>query len=251
MTTALDIISRALRLIGVYATGEAPTGAEANEALAVLNSLIQSYGNQSLLIFSESSDTIPFAANQGSTTIGPTGTVVSGRPVALLDNSYVQLGEVSYPLQRLTDAEYSAITLKGLMTGIPSMIYVETTMPDSKVILYPTPSQAVVLNLRSHKRLTTISTLADVLVFPDGYDRMFASCLAIDLAPEYERQVSADLRLMATNARRVLKRTNKQIGVLDMPVGIPMGYGCNNVFGGGQGANAIVTTDGEFIVYTP
>lgn len=219
--TALDLIARAMRLLGVYAQGESPTGAEANEALAVLNSLIQSYGNQNLLIFADSGDAIPFVANQPSVTIGPSGTFVGGRPVTLSDYSYVQIGQMSYPLQVLTNEEYAGISLKGLITGIPTSIYLDTTMPDARVYLYPIPGQAMTLNLRSNKRLTTIATLADVLTFPDGYDRMFVSCLAIELAPEYDRQVSADLRLMATNARRVLKRTNMQIGRLTMPEGIP------------------------------
>lgn len=219
--TALDIIARAMRLLGVYAQGESPTGAEATEALSVLNSLIQSYGNQNLLIFADSADEIPFVANQDSVTIGPTGSFSGVRPVVLSDYSYVQFGQLSYPLEVLTNEEYAGISLKGLITGIPTSIYLDATMPDAKIYLYPIPTQAMVLNLRSNKRLTTIATLADVLSFPDGYDRMFAACLAIELAPEYDRQASADLRLMATNARRVLKRTNMQVGRLTMPSGIP------------------------------
>lgn len=221
---ALAIISRALRIIGVYANGEAPTGSEANDALSVFNSLIQSYGNQSLLIFSASDDAIPFIANQASVSIGPTGTVITGRPVSLSSYSYAQIGQISYPLEVLTDSEYNGIGLKSLITGIPTSIYMDATMPNAVVYLYPIPSQALVLNLRSNKRLVTINTLADELVFPDGYDRMWALCLAMDLAPEYERKVSPDVRSAATYARRVLKRTNLQIPRMDMPAGIPTDY---------------------------
>lgn len=247
---ALGIISRALRLIGVYANGEAPTGSEASDALSVLNSLIQSFGNQSLLIFTDSGDSIPFIANQATATIGPTGTIVSPRPVSLLDYSYVQFGQVSYPLEVLTNQEYASIALKGLITGIPTSIYLDTTMPNSTIYLYPIPSQAMTLNLRSNKRLATLN-LTDDLVFPDGYDRMLAYCLAMELAPEYERTVTPDVRSGATAAKRVLKRTNQQVPRMDMPYGIPGGWGGGGVYGGNAGANAIVSGDGDFIVFTP
>jgi hypothetical protein len=247
--TALDIINRALRLLGVIANGEAATGAEASDALSVLNSLIQSFGNESLLIFADSTDQIAVAAGQGSLTIGPSGSTVSPRPVRVLETTYLQLGDLSYPLVPLNPWEYNAIGLKAQTTGIPDSIYVEAGMPNTTIYLYPVPSQDVTLVLRSNKRLATLN-LTDQISFPDGYERMLAYCLAVDLAPEYDRQLRPDVLRIAVASKKTLKRANAQIPRMDMPGGIP---GCGSgvgISGGRAGSSAIVNNDGEFLVYT-
>lgn len=246
--TALDLINRALRILGVIANGEAATGAEATDALSVLNSLVQSFGNESLLIFADSTDEIAMAAGQGSLTIGPTGTTVSPRPVRVLETTYVQIGDLSYPLAPLNAWEYNAIGLKALTTGIPDSIYVDAGMPNTTIYLYPIPAQDMTLVLRSNKRLATLS-LTDELVFPDGYDRMLAYCLAVDLAPEYDRQLRPDVLRIAVASKKTIKRANAQIPRLDMPHGIPSSGG-SGISGGRAGSSAIVNNDGEFLVYT-
>jgi hypothetical protein len=249
MTTAQTIIARALRMLGVTASGEVPTGAEASDALSVFNSLVQSLGLESLLVFSSTSLQIAFSKGQASTTIGPTGLNVTARPVRVLSTSYVLSSGFSYPLEVLNDADYNAIYQKDLTAGIPSAIYVDNSMPDTQIFLYPVPAQAVTLQLNYSGRLGTF-LLNDPISLPDGYDRMFAYCLAAELAPEYGLQATPDILRGATNAKRVIKRMNMQVPVLDMPAGIPA-HGGVGITGGRAGGHAIINTDGEFLVYTP
>jgi hypothetical protein len=226
--TALDIIKRAMRLIGVYAIGEDPTAAESQDGLAALNSLLASISNESLLVYARSKDAIALSAGQSSFTIGPTGTTASARPVKVLDESYVEFGGVSYPLQVLTLAQYNDIAIKTL-SSIPQALYVQADMPDATVHLWPQPSEAMTLNLWSDKLVTSFPSLTTVVSLPPGYDRLLAFALAIDLAPEYEREPSQTVIRQAMAARRVLKRTNTEVPQLDMPYGVPNRRGFRDI----------------------
>ena len=52
MTTAGDIIDGSLRLLGVLAEGETPSAETAQDALAAMNQMIQSWNTERLAVFS-------------------------------------------------------------------------------------------------------------------------------------------------------------------------------------------------------
>lgn len=228
MASALDIIKRSMRLLGVYAIGEDPDAAESQDGLTALNSLLASLSNESLLVYARSKDAIALTAGQASFTIGPSGTTVSARPVKVLGESYLTIGTVSYPLELLTLEQYNAIGIKTL-SSIPRALYVQAGMPDVTVYLWPQPSEAATLNLWSDKLLTSFPALTTQVSLPPGYERMLAFLLAIDLAPEYEREPSPTVIRQAAAARRVLKRTNTEVPQLDMPYGVPNGHGFRDI----------------------
>ncbi|HET8707299.1 MAG TPA: hypothetical protein VFM46_13430, partial [Pseudomonadales bacterium] len=74
MTTALDIISGALRKIGAYQAGDSIDVDDANDALVVLNDLMDSWSNEHLAIFNNVESTFTLQAGVQSYTIGnPSG----------------------------------------------------------------------------------------------------------------------------------------------------------------------------------
>lgn len=215
MTTALDIIKRSLRLLGVYAMGENPSPEESQDALAVLNALLSEFGNGDM-VYAKTLDTISLSANQSSVTVGPSGTTVTTRPVRVLSESYVDISGVSYPLSVLTLAEYDSIALKA-STGIPRFLWPQMNMPDATVTLWPVPSQAMTLKLWSDKVLPSLPGLTATISLPPGYENALSPLLAVEIAPEYEVPLSASLVQSAARARRVLKRTNMQVPTLSLP----------------------------------
>ena len=70
--TAIDIISRSLRLIGAYSIGEPPSSEESNNALTALNSMLDSMANESVLIYMQSRDVAPMLSGVDSYTLMPT-----------------------------------------------------------------------------------------------------------------------------------------------------------------------------------
>ena len=70
MATALDIISSALRKIGVLAEGEVPSAAQASDALSDLNDLIDQHAAERLQIFHTTRTPFTIVANKETYLIG-------------------------------------------------------------------------------------------------------------------------------------------------------------------------------------
>lgn len=208
MATALDSIKRAMRLLGVLSQGETPSAQESQDGLEALNAMLDSFANDKQVIYAPTLDTIAWAPATPSYTLGPTGTVVSVRPVTLLTSCYFDWGGVSYPLVPISVDEYNQISLKSLNTSIPQYIWCNPTFPDSTITLYPTPSDAVSVKVWSNKILQSIPALTTDIALPPGYRDFIDYNLAERLAPEYEVQVPAAVAKQAVLTRKAIARTN-------------------------------------------
>jgi hypothetical protein len=222
MTTALDIIKRSMRLLGVYPIGEDPSADEAATGLLALNALADSLANSGLLIYAPTLDSIALSASTGSYTIGPSGATVTARPVQILPASFITYQGVDYPLEVLTLDDYNAIPVKAT-SGIPGGIYALMNMPNITAYLWPVPSATMTLNLWTTKALTTFPLLTTVVSLPLGYEQMLPYLLAEILAPEYQQPVPQAVALEAARCRRTIKTTNQKTRRLGMPYGVPTG----------------------------
>lgn len=213
-TTALDIIKRALRMLGVYSTGEDLSPEESADGLAALNALLGSVSNGGM-VSAKTLDSISLSATVASITVGPSGTVVTDRPVRVRPESYISLSGVSYPLDLLTLQQYNLVSVKA-DSGIPAGIYVQPDMPNITLTLWPVPSQAMTLNLWSDKLLASFPGLTSLVSLPPGYEAALPPMLAEEIAPEYEVPVPVPVAKAAARGRRVLKRTNLQVPTLSL-----------------------------------
>lgn len=220
MTTPLDIISRSLRLLGVYPAGEALSPEEAQDGLYALNTLLQSMSNDSLFIYARSKDESTWTAGTISKTFGPTGDVTTTRPMKVLDESFITWNGVDYPLNKITLDQYNSIPIKTIQ-GIPRNFYVQTDMPNVTVYVYPVPQQTMTMTVWSEKLITSFSGLTGTISLPPGYERALAYMLAVDIAPEYQVEPSATVVRIASASKSKLKRENAEIPQMDMPYGVP------------------------------
>ena len=220
MATALDVIKRSMRALGVYAIGEDPSDTEAADALATLNALATSLPPG--MVYAQTLDTIALTANETSVTVGPSGATVTTRPVEVLSSSYILYQGMSYPLSISTLDDYNAIDVK-TNVGIPRTLWPLMGMPNITLTPWPIPSAAMTLNLWSNKQVVSFAALTDVLSLPPGYERAFIAMLAIDLAPEYDREPPPTVQMIANQARKNIKRTNRKSPMMQMPYGIPTG----------------------------
>jgi len=221
MTTARDLIKRSLRQLGVYTIGEDPSDDEAQDGLDALNAMLESWATENLFVYAKTLDIVPLIAGQQSFTMGPTGTVVSTRPVTILDESYILYQNVSYDLVKWTDAEYQQISVKGQNSGIPCGFWPLMNMPDVTVTLWPIPSATMSMYVWSSKLITSFPDLTTTVVLPPGYERALVFSLAEEIAPEYEVLPSALVIAKASKARKNIKRINTQVPVMQMPYGVP------------------------------
>lgn len=216
--TAQDMIKRAMRILGVYSTGEPLSADESTDGLSVLNSMLGSWANEPLLtMYSHVLDTVILTTGLGSYTFGPSGAIVTVRPVDVLASSYISYQGISTPLAPLTLAQYSAIPNKSQSGGVPSLLLFESDYPNATVTLYPAPVAGCTLNLFSIKPLSGFTTLTGILQLPPGYEDTIVYNLAVAWAPEFEVEPSARVVKMAATTKKALKRTNTVVPVLGMP----------------------------------
>jgi len=219
--TALDLIKRAMRQLGVYSIGEEPSADEAQTGLDALNAMLDSWATENLFVHAKTLDIVPVISGQASFTVGPTGTVAGPRPVTIDSSSYVLYQNVSYPLAKWADADYQLISLKGQILGIPCGIWPLMTFPDAQVTMWPIPSASMDVYLWSNKLITSFPDLTTVVELPPGYERAIVFSLAEEIAPEYEVEPSRTVVIKAAQGRKNIKRINTQVPLMQMPYGIP------------------------------
>lgn len=204
--TVLELITGSLRLLGVVAEGENPSNESAADALESLNLLLDSWG-LGACVHSTQTQEISWPSGTASLSVGPSGDVVGERPISVLPSTYYNDGDLDSPLFLVDEREYHALALKDLGAP-PHSLWVNYTYPDVILTLYPVPTEALTLYLRSNVAIDRATALTQTLVLPTGYNRALKHELAIELAPEYGVEPSPTLQRRAWHAVRVVKRTN-------------------------------------------
>lgn len=231
MATAITIISRAMRLIGVLSDGDTPSASESSDGLEALNSMLGLWANERLMINATSLDSVVLTPGKAAYTIGPGGEIDTVRPTDVDPMSYVLWGNVSYPLVVLTAQEYNAICLKDLDGTIPQAIWYLPTFPLGQITLYGVPSEAMTLKLWSWKPLSSFGALTTDVILPPGYEEALAFNLAVSIAPEYQVEAAPTVKQRAMMSKKLLKRTNLEVPVLE-PVNSTLPRRQFNIFSG-------------------
>jgi hypothetical protein len=218
MTTALVIITDALKELGVLAEGDTASSSMADDALRALNRLI-ALESHSLGIDYTATQLTMALTGQASFTIGASGNLVATRPIRV-DTAQAVLGGITYDVRVIDVAEWDLIPLKTTTGSVPEVIYYDPTTTAGTVHVWP--QCTCTLNMRVTSMLTSFATTASTLTLPEGYESWLIPALAIAIAPQYPAGALSPLTVQAeSKALRILKRTNKSIPKLtpNVPVG--------------------------------
>jgi len=197
MTSALQLITGAARLIGVIRKSEAMTADEAADGLVALNDMLASWSNNGLLCVSRVWEY--FTVNSAlSYTIGTGQELNTTRPLSI-KAAFFRVGTIDYPLEIITDEQYESITLKTLSTNYPQYLSYDNAYPYGTIRLYP--QGAGELHLLSEKPITNIAGLSTTVDLPAGWNRAIRYNLAIDIAPEYGEEPSPAVVEMAKQSK--------------------------------------------------
>lgn len=212
--TALDMITRALRLIGVVASGELPTSDEANDSLASFRDMVDSWNADSLSIYTTRADDYPLTASQQSFTLGPGGDYDTNRPARIIGMSAILLNNpanpIEVPMEMYTILEWQTkIPVKDVTGTFPLVCYDDGGMPLRTLNFWPipTPPQNNV-RIYTWQSLIWPATLQTILNFPPGYARAFRYNLAVELAPEFTVQIPPAVAKIAAESLSMIKTMN-------------------------------------------
>lgn len=226
MATALDIIKGSLRLIGVVHKSEPLTADEAQDGLERLNEMIESWSNDSLLVFARSWVNFPLVGNVGEYTIGTGQDFNTPRPSQII-SAYMTVGgsDISYPLVPITDDQYALeITQKNIQSNIPTYYNYDNGFPVGKIRLWCVPSAAGTIYLQNESQVASFPDLTTVIDLPPGWLKALRYNLAVELAPEYDVKPSSLVMSGAAESKGILKsQVLKNRPLTYMPS--PIGYG--------------------------
>lgn len=205
---ALDIITAAMDELSLTESGQTIPAEDASKGLDRLNRILGKWSNMRLLFptLTEISVTLTGA---GSYTIGPTGDVVTSRPIRVNSASTIDANGVEYPVEVYSRELWDSIGVKAV-TGAPvSVVYYEAINTNGRIYVYPRANGST-LNLDCQVLITSFPTLTTDLTLPDGYADALVLALADSMAASYGLPVPADIQRRHAAAVRAIKRTNAE-----------------------------------------
>lgn len=193
-----DLITAALRLISVIASGEVPSGAESTDALFSLNRLTESLSSNIAYLYENKSTAYTTATDSDTVTFGAAGQVVAPADSVI---EYVFVNGTRYD-------EADPVTLKSnTQTYVVQNARPLITIKFSKAL--PAGTE---VELHYRAPLAQYTTLDDELAVPTGYINMYIYMLAKDLAPSYGKTFSDALIDQMREFITAVKRKNSNAG---------------------------------------
>ena len=202
MMTGLKIVTSALRRAGVITSLESPTADEANDTLEAINDMLESWANDSLMVFQRTHE--DFALTGAAQYSVGVGQDFNTTPFMQIISAYVRQGTIDYPIKEISDEDFADITIKNT-TGIPAVLNHSGGFPIGTVRLYPVPSSAYRLFVVSEKPLQNL-TLSGAVSLPAGWKRAIISNGAMEIANEYGVSVGQELAMAAKESKAAIQR---------------------------------------------
>jgi hypothetical protein len=228
MPSALEIVTRAMKIAGALGQNETPSSSEASDGLISLNDMLSSWDTDETYIFTIDSDVFNLTTGVTTYTIGTGGDFNTDRPV-IFDSVVANLNGISYPLKQLNAQDYADIAYKANSTGIPEFYYCDFAFPLATIYLYGAPSSGLTLTIGKTQRLTQFADLTTQYQFPPGYNRLLNYGLAMEIAPDYGMTLTPEAQFIASESKANVRNRNLPEPVMKTEVGNLTGvYGYSN-----------------------
>lgn len=179
--TVRDVVTAALRKIGVVAADEAVSAVDMADGIEALNFMLKSWQRKRYLkwTYTEGSKTLTTAA---SYTLSPI------RPIRIHSARYKSTGGVETPMQRLTRDEYFNLPIK-TTTGIPTSFYYDKQREAAKLYVWPVLASATTESIEYtyEREMEDIAAAGDTPDVPIEWYECVIYNLAATLSDDFEK----------------------------------------------------------------
>lgn len=221
MATALQMITRSMRLAGVIGKGESLTSDEAADGLTALNAMLDSWKIERLFVYQIVQGSYTWPSSTTSRTIGSGGNFSTTRPDRIQSAFVVDSNSQWYPLQLLVmREEYDSIVIKTTPSTIPLYLFYDPAYPLGVIYLWCVPSAQMTLKLNTWQTLQSFSTLTTDLALPPGYERAIVYSLAQEYGPEFGVRIPDEVKGIAVAARSNIKNLNSPALIAQVDAGV-------------------------------
>jgi len=216
-TTAqvLDILTRAMRFVGILAGGETPSAEDTADVALIANGMLDAWAMDRLYVFTESLVTAALTSGTQNYAIGPSAAAPFNvtRPTRLrAANLQVTTTApfVEIPLTLLEDTEWMAIPVKAITGTYPTKVWYERTHPNGTLHFWPIPTSGLNVVLDYETQLAQFVNLTDTFTFPPGYFEAIYQNLALRLCtPEWGlNDVPSSIQRLANESRSRIQSIN-------------------------------------------
>jgi len=234
--TTRTLIADAMKLIGALAAGESPTADEAKDALARVNDILEAWSLDRLMVSDVVRQAFTLTSGQQKYLWGILGDWGVERPTHIFGARLITLADPTQPLEmplRLyTDQEWREVSMKSLTGPQPEGMWFNSSYPQAECWFWPIPNVSTLQVAIYHPMpVHDAVTLDTVLVLPPGYKRALRYALAVELAPEFGRQLSPTIYKIAAESKAAIRDMNDR----------PSELRCDPALTGGSGRWSILT----------
>ena len=159
--TARDIITRAMRLLGVIAMGEVPSSSELSHGVDALNWMLKSWQADGCNLWREYQDSQTLVSGTAEYTLAP-------RVVDVLEARYVNADGSERPLARWEWGEYVQLPNK-TTSGVPVAFTLLKERDAIKMKLWPIPNAAQSVSYTAARVIEDVTSANENLDVPQSW----------------------------------------------------------------------------------
>lgn len=210
------------------------TSSEQDYHLSRLNSMMDSWSQERLMIYQLSQTSFALTASQGSYTIGSGGNFNMTRPTRIVDPCFIRDSDGSDSHLEIINAQaYGRLVDKDADGTYPRYLFYDygySATSTGTVFFWPEPATGLSTFINTLQPLQTFSTVSVRLSLPPGYQDAIESNFAIRSALG-QFPVTDELRLLARQSKAAIKSLNAPTPVLRLDYGVA-GGGRSNILTG-------------------
>lgn len=201
--TRNQIIYASLRSINALASGETPSGEEVADASEALNMMVKAWQSEGAKLWLNDEKELSLTADTQSYTIGDGGDLDTVRPLEIVSARYHYYTDaIDVPMSPLSRDEYFDLPLKSA-TGIPLQYYYDPQLSLGVFYIWPVidSSTSDTIKMTVKTEVEDFDAAGNNPDFPKEWFRALKFNLAVELCPEYEKDASQMLLLLAAQSK--------------------------------------------------
>ena len=234
MPAVSTMILRGLRLTGEKVRGGTLTANEQTECLDEINSMLDSWSNERLMIHAVSQTSFALTASQGSYTIGNGGNFNMTRPTKIIDPCFIRDDQGNdTPLQLINTEAYGRIGDKDSDGSYPRYLYYDhgfSGTSTATVYFWPEPIGGLSTFINTLQPIATFSTLSQNLLLPPGYQRAIEYNYAVEASGGFTN-VDPSVAMIARQSKAAIKSQNLPAPVSRLDAGVGGGLRTTIIIG--------------------
>ena len=207
--TARNLVTDALRTLGVVDAISTPSAEEIGHGLNEFNNLVATLDLDNLYPYTSTINSGALIAGQNIYTIGTSADINTTRPNSI-QTFAIEFGGVYRPLEFFNSESFDDRARELDTTGIPYLFTYRSDFPFSKIEIYPTPDSNYNFTMTSKFKQLEYG-LNDTIDLPSGYYPMLQYNLALLLNIHYPNPAKYQmLQERAVQMLGAIKRLNSK-----------------------------------------